>query len=291
MTYDEFVQAVEEKIKEELSGRVCVSVYTAQKYNGALRKGLLFCEYENNVSPTIYLEEYYRQYRCGKPVELAVREIAELYREIRFREPWEDEFIRNYDNIKEKLVYRLIHREKNKEILKEMPYIPYLDLAIVFYVLLEAGPYGTAAMPVKTEHLRIWHVTEQQIYERACENTECLLPYEFRTIRSVIAELTDMDDTGEDDVLYVLSNHLRSFGASALLYQGRLEEVGEYLGEDYYVLPSSVHEVIVIRKSAASGKEFLSAIVKEINETQVEREEVLSNQAYYYDRTCKRLTM
>lgn len=291
MTYDEFVQAVEEKMKEEMTESVRVSVYTAQKYNGTLRRGLLFCERGNNISPTIYLEEYYRQYRCGKPIELAVREIAELYREIRFQEPWEDEFIRSYDNLKEKVVYRLIHREQNKAILKEMPYIPYLDLAIVFYVLLEAGLYGMAAMPVKTEHLSLWRVTGQQIYEQACENTERLLPYEFRTMRSVIAELTDMADTGEDDDLYVLSNHLRNFGAAALLYQGRLEEVGEYLGEDYYVLPSSVHEVIVVRKSAASGKEFLSGIVKEINETQVEREEVLSNRAYYYDRACKRLIM
>ena len=89
----------------------------------------------------------------------------------------------------------------------------------------------------------------------------------------------------------MLSNHLRSFGAAAVLYPGRLEEVGSYLGEDFYVLPSSVHEMIVVRKSAASGKDFLSAMVTEINMTQVDREEVLSNQAYYYDCAHKKLSL
>ena len=286
MTYYQFVQTVEEKVKEGLEKSVCVSVHTAQKYNGTLRKGILFSEQGSNISPTIYLEEYYRQFEQGDTIEEIV-----LYKKVRFKEPWKEEMIRSYEGIKGRLIYRLINKKENEGLLKDMPYVPYLDLAIVFYVLLEAGMYGTAAMPVKTEHLELWEVTKEQIYEHACKNTERLLPYEFRSMHSVIAEMTDIEAREGEEVLYVLSNHLRSFGAAVILYPGRLEEVGEFLGEDFYLLPSSVHEMIAVRKSAASEKLFLSAMVTEINAAQVEKEEVLSNQAYFYDCAHKKLSL
>lgn len=292
MTYYQFVQMVEEKVKEELSGQVCVSIHTARKYNDTMRKGLLFSEQESNISPTIYLEEYYRQYELGVTTDQIVKEILLLYRELRFREPWKEGCIRNYEEIKDRIVYRLINMKENQALLCDMPFVRHLDLAIVFYVLLEAGDCGTATMPVKLGHLGLWNVTTEELHVQARKNTEKLFPYEFQTMSSVIAELTDMKELGDadgEDALYVLSNQLRSFGAAAILYRGRLQSIGEYLGENYYVLPSSVHEVIIIRESAAPGKASLSAMVAEINETQVEREEVLSDQAYYYD--CARRTL
>ena len=107
-----------------------------------------------------------------------------------------------------------------------------------------------------------------------------------------IEELTSQEILSEEeDVMYVLSNQIRSYGASAILYQGRLEAIGMYLKSNYYVLPSSVHEVIVIPENEAMGIQSLSAIVQEINQTQVQEEEVLSNHAYYYDRKKKVLSM
>ena len=89
--------------------------------------------------------------------------------------------------------------------------------------------------------------------------------------------------------MYVLSNTIRNFGAAAIMYDRRLEHIGEYLREDYYVLPSSVHEVIIIPKSKAPGKRELIEMVSDINATQVEEEDVLSDNAYYYDRRLKKL--
>ena len=91
--------------------------------------------------------------------------------------------------------------------------------------------------------------------------------------------------------MYVLSNRIHSYGAAAILYSGRMEGIGMYLKSNYYVLPSSVHEVIVVPEKAAVEKEELSAMVAEINRTQVEAEEVLSDHAYYYDRKKGRLFM
>ena len=91
--------------------------------------------------------------------------------------------------------------------------------------------------------------------------------------------------------MYVLSNRIRSYGSAAILYDRRLEGIGMYLKSNYYVLPSSIHEVIIIPEKAAPGKEPLSQMVGEINRTQVAEEEILSDHAYYYDREKKRLIL
>lgn len=291
MTYHQFIQAVELRVKEEAPETVRVSIHTARKNNGAYRRGILLSEQNVNISPTIYLEEYYKQFRQGIPVEEIAGEILGLYQKIRFKKSWKEDTLSDYERISERIVYRLINYEANKTILTDTPHVRYLDLAIVFYVLLEVNGYGTASMMIKERHLKEWDVSESQIYAQACQNTKVLLPYEFQTMKTVIEDLTGIEESDDDENIYVLSNNLRSYGAAVLLYPGRLQQIGDYLGEDYYVLPSSVHETIIIPESMAPDKDMLSEMVSEINHTQLDEEEVLSDQAYYYDRSHKRLSL
>lgn len=296
MTYYQFVEAVEDRMKEAVKDSVTVHIHTAEKNNGTIRRGITLTEKNINISPTIYLEEYYRQFQKGSSLEYITSDILRLYHEVRFQKSWGEERINAYGKVKDRIIYRLVNRRANEKMLKDVPYIAYLDLAIVFCVLLEVTQYGTATMPLRNDHLDMWGVTKEELYCRASDNTARILPDEFSAMSAVIEELTQIpfardeedDDSGE---MYVLSNRLRSFGAAALLYDGRLEGIGAYLKSNYYVLPSSVHEVIVIPEREAAGKEALSAMVAEINRTQVEAEEVLSNRAYYYDREEKQLCM
>lgn len=289
MTYNQFVQAVERKVNEGTGDDIAVCIHTAVKNNGRERKGIRLTKQGVNISPAIYLEEYYEQFRSGGTVEDAAGDILRLYEEISFSRSWDKNNISAYTKVKERIVYHLVNKEKNENMLTDTPYVPYLDMAAVFYVLFEVNAYGTAAMMVKNEHLKLWDVTEEEIYRQACRNTERLLPYEFRTMKEVIAELTGSKEDSGKDVMYVLSNSIRSFGAAAVLYDGVLAYVGSCLRENYYVLPSSVHEVIIIPESEAPGKKELAAMVAEINATQVEEEDVLSDNAYYYDRKLKKL--
>lgn len=299
MTYYQFVQAVEDRMKEAVKDNIAVCIHTAEKNNGTIRKGITLTEKNINISPTIYLEEYYRQFQRGSSLEYITSDILRLYQEVRFQKSWGEEKISVYSEIKDKLIYRLVNRETNKEMLKSVPYIAYLDLAIVFCVLLEVTRYGTATMPVRNGHLDMWGITRKEVYEQAKENTVRLLPDEFSAMSAVIEEISRIPFNKREiegmkfveDDMYVLSNQLRSNGAAAILYEGRLEAIGMYLKSNYYVLPSSIHEVIIVPERAAPGKEELSAMVAEINQTQVEAEEVLSNRAYYYDRKEGELCM
>lgn len=295
MTYYQFIEAVERGVKKEVEKSVSVQSYTAAKNNGTVRRGIILHEEGTNISPIIYLEEFFGQFQEGKTIKYIITEILRVYREVCFHKAWEERDVGRYDEMKERIVYRLINREANEKLLEDMPYVPYLDLAIVFYVLLEVGEFGTAAMAVYREHLELWNITEKELFERAQANTRRLLPDEFQTIGAVIEELAMQDVSitkgEEEEFMYVLSNSLRSCGAAAILYPGRLEAIGMYLKSNYYVLPSSVHEVIIISEEKALGKYTLAAIVKEMNETHVSREEVLSDHVYYYDRRKRELRM
>lgn len=291
MTYYQFVQAVETRVKEVVRDEIEVCSHTAEKNNGVTRKGIMLTERGINISPTIYLEEYYRQFQSGNSLDRIAADILRLYHEVRFRKSWDAGKITDYEKVKDRIIYRLVNRKANEKLLENMPYIPYLDLAIVFCVLLEVTGNGTATMAVSSEHARLWGVSGEELYGMASENTCRLLPDDFSAMSKVIEELSDTPQEEGEECMYVLSNRIRSHGAAAILYERRLEGIGMYLESNYYVLPSSIHEVIVIPEKAAPGKEMLSQMVEEINHTQVADEEVLSGRAYYYDREKKKLVL
>lgn len=294
MNYQQFIEEVERRVKEKIKGNETITVYihTAVKNNGKERKGITVSEKGIHISPTIYLEEYFQQFQEGKPIEKIVEKILQLYEEVKCSHPCEESLLQNYEELKGKFACKLIHRGKNEKLLNDIPYVPWMDLAIVVFVLLEVSPYGTATVLVRKEHLEIWGLTEAQLFDEAKKNTPILLPYQFCPMRKLLREICPYAvDEGEEEEesLYVLSNKLRSFGAASMLYEGILEKVGQKLGENYYILPSSIHEVIVVPESKSPMKQDLEEMVREINETQVEEEEVLSDRVYYFSRKENRL--
>ena len=294
MNYQQFIEEVERRVKEKIKGNETMTVYihTAVKNNGKERKGITVSEKGIHISPTIYLEEYFQQFQEGKPIEKIVEKILQLYEEVKCSHPCEESLLQNYEELKGKFACKLIHRGKNEKLLNDIPYVPWMDLAIVVFVLLEVSPYGTATVLVRKEHLEIWGLTEAQLFDEAKKNTPILLPYQFCPMRKLLREICPYAvDEGEEEEesLYVLSNKLRSFGAASMLYDGILEKVGQKLGENYYILPSSIHEVIVVPESKSPVKQDLEEMVREIDETQVEEEEVLSDRVYYFSRKENRL--
>lgn len=291
MTYEQFVERMEERVRAALAPGRSVRLRSALKNNGRHRKGLVFTEAGVNTSPTIYLEEYYERYQAGSSFEEVAGQILALYGSVRMDRSWDGERLSRYENVKPRLICRLINRERNRDLLEEVPHVPYLDLAVVFHVLvdLEADD-RIATMLVRREHLKWWHVTEEEVRRAAGENTEKLLPAEFKTLCAVLAQAGMEEPPVQADPagayrMYVLTNSIQNFGASAILYKDVLKKIGAFLKEDFYVLPSSIHEVIILPESSAPSWRETAMIVKEINETQVMEEEVLSDTPYFYRRS------
>ncbi|MEF9839474.1 MAG: DUF5688 family protein [Lachnospiraceae bacterium] len=290
MDYQQFVRVVEQEVKGNAGTGVRVQLHTVMKNNGKERVGLAISEEKINISPTIYLEEYFEKFRQGREISNIVESILQLYEEVRFEHSWEGKYVRDFEKVKKQVVYKVINYKKNAELLNEIPYVGFLDLAVVFYVLLELNQHGTATMTIRNEHLKGWGVSREELLKAAQENTVRLLPAEFKTMKTVLEEMLTLniaEDT--EDYMYVLSNPMKNFGACCILYDGILEKIGNRLGGNYYILPSSVHEVIIIPENQSPEKKELRIMITEINETQVAEEEILSNVPYYYVREKKQL--
>ena len=301
MDYTEFVRAVEKMMNQRLGDSERVSSYMAVKNNGTEKRGIMVEKKGVNISPAIYLEEYYECYRNGCSIKDIVDEVMEFYECIRFDEPWDDRRLMSYDGIREKIVFRLVNTEKNREFLRSVPHREIFDLSAVFYVLLEMNSEGTATMTVKNSHLAQWNADVDMLWEDAVENAKRMLPAELFTMSYALGELMNGGPhgggkpenllTGERkrrDRMYVLSNRIRSYGAACAAYPHILNMIGEILKKDYYILPSSVHEVIVVPCFSELDIDELDQMVKEINDTQLDEEDVLSDHAYFVEyRTGK----
>ena len=248
MSYEEFVSGMELELKSLVSDNLLVSVQKTLKNNGYLRCGIRLSEKNINISPTIYLEEFYEKYQYGTDMHTLAEQIMKIYQKVRIEHSWKEDWIYEFPGVKNKIVYRLINREKNKKLLSEVPYMPWKDLAIVFYLLLEMDEHQMqqATMLIKKEQLEWWNTSTEDLYQNAMLNTEKLLPYELTNMYALLTEMLGVEEIEDhltaEESMYVLTNQMRSFGAAAVLYPGRLEMLALYLKENFYILPSSVHE-------------------------------------------------
>ncbi len=294
MNYQQFVVVIKEKVALSLGSGIDLQICTTLKNNGKERIGLSISDQHVNIYPTIYLEEYYKQFQNGHSVDLIAKSIVDVYHEVKFEHTWKVDCIKNFSFIKSKITYKLIHAQKNNTLLKKIPHIPYLDLAIVFYILFDVDESGTATIPITNELLQLWEIDVNHLHQIAMENSPQLLPATFKPMRTVIAELMDEscdEFVQKDDIMFVLTNPLRTYGAACILYNGILEQIASQLGENFYILPSSIHETILIPESKSPIKEDLQEMVLEINTTQVDAEEVLSDSVYYYDFETRELRL
>lgn len=287
LNYEQFINAVAEKLKEEMGVEYKIVIHESLKTNGFIRKGITVSVRNSNISPTIYLEEYYNNYVSGWELTEIVESFVRLYKDVKFETCFDTEQVRDFEKAKNKVSYKLVNYEMNQQLLRDIPYVPYLDFAIVFYLLLDKTEKGTATVLITNEMINYWNITNEELYKLAKLNSPMLLPAEFLPMRVVINQLMGkrvLQEELENNYMYVLSNKYRHFGASTILYNGVLEEIGNRLEMDYYILPSSIHEVIILPVDCEMTEDEINEMIEEINQTQVSKEDVLSNHAYFYNR-------
>lgn len=268
MNYTEFMNAMLCEIRGQVDAQVRTELYTVTKNNGTRRTGILFKQEDSNLAPTIYLEEFYQKYLKGQQVPDLADSICSIYQEIRVKKTCDCQNLFDFNHVKEHIVYKLIRRDANEELLKQIPYEPFLDLAVVYYIQIDNTRFGSAAIQIRNEHLRYWRVEKEEIRRFAEKNTPRIYPVQIRQIVRF---------------MYVATNEQCSLGAAVMRYPDFREKVRGMIGGDFYILPSSIHEVILVPESFGLEPERMQEMVKEINQTGVAPEEVLSDSVYYFD--------
>lgn len=202
----------------------------------------------------------------------------------------------NYEAVKSNIVYKLINTERNRELLEDIPYIEFLDLSIVFQCLISKKEFHLETLLIHNVHTKLWGVTVEELYRAAEENTQKILPYELRNMTDVMDEILEAEGTEEfkqedcmaepesNKLMYVLSNQKIIEGAVSMIYPGLLKDFSDRMGSSFYIIPSSVHEVLLLPAENPEDRENLKDMVKEINDTQMEAEEILSYSLYWFDK-------
>ena len=264
--------------------------------------GLTIMEGGTNLSPTIYLNYFYETYQNGVEFSSILDTILHTYQSNKPRGKIDTSFFTDYANVRPHIAYKLIHYERNRHLLADLPHFRYLDLAIVFYCLVSSSPSGSATILIRKDHLRFWNISPTQLFDAAKENTPRLLSYDLRNMNDLMEELlapahstlSDPDIKKEDAAIcpmYVLTNQNKLNGASCILYEHLLEHFADRLCCDLYILPSSIHEVILIPATSDTSYQELSQMVQEVNDTQVSPEEILSDHVYYFSRSSGSIRM
>lgn len=273
--------AVERRTGSECSVRLCDII----KNNGVKLCGLTIMQGGSNISPTIYLNTYYEAYESGKAdLEEIINEIMAAYESSSSALNIDMRYFFNYETVKERIVYKLINTEKNGELLNDIPYIEFHDLSIVFQFLMEDDNLGSATILIHNAHLKIWGITIDELYSDAKRNTPVLNKYEIKSMCDVISDFVPVNnDVHEEVPLYVLSNKSRFHGAACILYPGLLKNFSEAVDSNLYIIPSSIHEVLLLPSYESDEAGSIKQMIKEVNDTQVEEEEVLSYSVYFYN--------
>lgn len=307
MTYEEFKYAFVNEVEHRVGKEVNVTVRQVPKNNGVILDGITLMKKGGYMAPTFYLQDFYTELRNGTKMQEIVLQLIEysLMHPIQNLVP--NDFFIKYDSVKEQICFKVIHYERNKKFLEEVPHICFLDLAMVFYCIVREDCLSQATILVRYTDLERWGVSTKELFEHALENTPKKLPWRFASIQSVVddfvnggtKEAIDTIDASREikrspwnyAEMYVLTNAKRSYGAACMIYPGLLSEIAKKFECDLYVLPSSIHECIIMPVNKLYTKKELSDMVQDINQREVDRLDVLSDCVYYYDRKIEELSL
>ena len=271
------------------------------KNNDTKRYAILLKKIEGTVSPTIYLDNFYSEFEHGRTtISETASHIYEQMHDFEDKIEAYQEFSVELSDCSNKITYRLVSKERNKQFLESVPHLPFLNMAVVFYIIHHVSKEGMESICVTNELAGKWGLSAKSLYIIAEKNTPILLPPVIDTMEHTLellmgeinCAIEPAGDSNKPIPMHIMTNKYQINGASVLLYNGLLDGLAEKLGTDLYVIPSSIHELIIMPAEDGSlSLSKLSEMGKEINENHVKEEEILSDCAYYYDHKQKSFYM
>ena len=293
MKYQEFIENIKEHIQSQFDASHRVIVQPVIKNNGTVYDGLIVIDPILNISPTIYLNPYYHRFLSGVAIEDIYEEILNTYRENLPTEDFDISSFKDFEKAKDHIIIKLVNKEQNKELLEDVPFVSFYDLAMIFVVAVCDFMNEFATILIHNQHLSLWDINVDELYEIGIKNTPALLSYHFEPMEKALERLDDSSITFPTDLnMYLLTNHVKIHGATCMIYPGLLKQLADELEDNLIIIPSSIHEALIIPYEACANEYTISDfndMVLDVNETQLTDDEVLANHVYFYIRSDDKL--
>lgn len=278
------IRAFAEAVCEELKGMVTngeqISINEIKKSNDIIKTGIIIRNPAVNISPTIYIEDIYE----GRSIREAAEEVYRIYIKNQVELDFDISSITDFEKAKPFLRAKLLNRELNQNYLKDIPYVEFEDLAIVAYVQIEAFNTLTesASVTINKNILSLWNVDIKDVVDIAVSNG-----FEETTIKGmgVILGFRSEEDDDDDEQIYIIKRGDNGCnGAIGILDTEKIKKFCERKNiEQVVIVPSSVHECLLLPNEAGMTVEDIIAMITEVNATSVAENEILSNHPYFYN--------
>lgn len=326
MDFTLFTATVVKGLQEKMGESFRIFSSPVKKNNGIELTGIIAEEKNCNTSPTIYIDDFYENYQNGVSLEAVIDALYRMFYQNRFSESVDLSNFTAYPKAKKQIAYKVVNYEKNWELLKQIPHKVIYNLALVYYYAVQEPPfYGKASILIQNQHLENWGIDLEELHRQAMENTPCMFPAQIENIEDVMLDMLnengkkgspepedekeispeitgdkwidallmklreDLEKDTERLPMYVLTNRQKLQGAACMFYPNVLKNFAENIDRNLFILPSSVHEVILLPDDAGTEKEALLDMVMEINRTQVAESEVLADSIYYYRKDSDKM--
>ena len=297
-TMEEFAETVRDVIEALLGEGFQVEIHNSVKNNDTHLTGLIIRNAGSNIAPNIYLEYYFDKYQEGMTMEEIIGRIIRAYKECHVPEHIDISAVLDFESVKDRICYKLVNADWNKERLSDIPYMAFHDLALIPYIVVSNDKNGISSVTINDDMLERWNIDKEVLFDLAKQNTRRLFRDKIDTMINIIGDimsansgefeedyLNEMEATGEMPGMYVCTNETKTNGAGVILYDGLLRDFSDTINDSFYILPSSIHETIFVPDSENLDAGYLKFLVNEINQTVVQSDEVLSNNVYYYNRS------
>lgn len=282
---DEFTKHMTAQFKNLEVRRADVDKLQGQSYHGLVLK-----DPSGPVGVSVNLDNYFHRLEEGQSMNDVLTEAYSDILQMDLTPPVPDlEMLKDYDMMKQHLILQLVPMEGNEEMLGKVPHRQFLDMAAVCRFLLPREGNGEASILVTHENLKAYGISEETVLSDAQYYSREHHPLTVKNIVDVLFGPGGHEEEGGKNMLWVVSNDCGRYGASAVTYPEALCEIGDRIGADYYLVPSSVHEMLAVPDGTGVDAAGLDAMVHSVNMTEVSEEDRLTNHSYHYDRKRKLL--
>lgn len=294
MNYETFKQEFAEDIKEKLYERgyddVRISFNNVEKTNQNYEAMSVVPE-GSNVGVNFNIENAFANYEHTDDYAGVLASATMVIADGLDRAPAIDvSALMDYENMKEKLSVEVISAEANADLLANVPHDRMEDLAVVYRFVMESSEDGRASILVTNNLMDRMGVSHEQLRSDALENSPEIRPVVIMGMNEVMKEMMgpevyEMFGIPDDaeETMYVATVPDKNSGAGVIAYQDFMDQAAERVGGDFFVLPSSINEILLVPDNGDMTADALRDMVKDVNAKEVSPEERLSDNVYHYD--------
>ena len=294
-TFEEFCNYVERHILECLPPEYAnaeIKLKPVNKSAGEELTGISIKKEDETIVPNIYLNGFYEKYRNANSLEDVLWDIANtrIKNDNTFRLEDVPTF-ESFDEIKDRVIMRVNNARVGEKYLEDTPHETVFDLGVVYGVNIAGSDGDSGFIKITDSILNRLGIDQETLHEYAEKNTAEKATY--KTLGDVLAEMMGdanlPDDIFTDPPVYVLTNQEKVYGAAAIACPSTLKDIASKTQEDYYILPSSVHEILIVPISLNANADDLLQMVHSVNATEVDPRDYLSDNVYYYSAEREKL--